>query len=104
MHPEAELWFGAHPADPAYLQTDDGEQSLLDALAADPEGQLGPVARGRFGDSVPVLVKVLAADEPLSLQAHPSAEQAAEGYAREDQLGIPVSAPMRNYRDRNHKA
>lgn len=103
MHPEAELWFGAHPADPAYLQTDDGEQSLLDALAADPEGQLGPVARGRFGDSVPFLVKVLAADEPLSLQAHPSAEQAAEGYAREDQLGIPVSAPMRNYRDRNHK-
>jgi len=47
---------------------------------------------------------VLAADEPLSLQAHPSAEQAAEGYAREDQLGIPVSAPMRNYRARNHKA
>lgn len=104
MHPEAELWFGAHPADPAYLQTDEGEQSLLDALAADPEGQLGAVARGRFGDSVPFLVKVLAADEPLSLQAHPSAEQASEGYAREDQLGIPVSAPMRNYRDRSHKA
>lgn len=40
-HPEAELWFGAHPGDPAYLQSDDGEVSLLDALRADPEGQLG---------------------------------------------------------------
>jgi mannose-6-phosphate isomerase len=46
---------------------------------------------------------VLAAEEPLSLQAHPSAEQAAEGFAREDRLGIPVSAPTRNYRDRSHK-
>ena len=46
--------------------------------------------RDRFGDVLPFLVKVLAADEPLSLQAHPSAEQAAEGYAREERLGIPV--------------
>jgi mannose-6-phosphate isomerase len=48
-------------------------------------------------------VKVLAADEPLSLQAHPSAEQAVEGFAREDKLGIPVNSPIRNYRDRSHK-
>ena len=53
--------------------------------------------------ALPFLVKVLAADEPLSLQAHPSAEQAVEGFAREDKLGIPVSAPTRNYRDRSHK-
>ncbi len=59
--------------------------------------------RGRFGDTLPFLVKVLAADEPLSLQAHPSAEQAVEGFAREEKLGIPVSAPTRNYRDRSHK-
>jgi mannose-6-phosphate isomerase len=103
LHPEAELWFGAHPGDPAWLQTDKGEESLLDALRDDPEGQLGPSARGRFGDTLPFLVKVLAADEPLSLQAHPSATQAAEGYAREDKRGIPVSAPIRNYRDRSHK-
>jgi mannose-6-phosphate isomerase len=102
-HPEAELWFGAHPGDPAWLQTDDGERSLLDSLREDPEGQLGATARGRFGDTLPFLVKVLAADEPLSLQAHPSAEQAMEGYARENQLGIPVSAPNRNYRDPSHK-
>jgi mannose-6-phosphate isomerase len=102
-HPEAELWFGAHPADPAWLQTEDGELSLLQALRDDPEGQLGAAAVSRFGATLPFLVKVLAADEPLSLQAHPSASQAAEGFDREEHLGIPISAPMRNYRDRSHK-
>ncbi|MBO0882428.1 MAG: mannose-6-phosphate isomerase, class I [Mycobacterium sp.] len=102
-HPEAELWFGAHPGDPAWLEGAGGEMSLLDAVAADPEGQLGPLARARFGDALPFLVKVLAADEPLSLQAHPSAKQAAEGYSREERLGIPVSSPVRNYRDTSHK-
>ena len=102
-HPEAELWFGAHPGDPAWLETDKGEISLLEALVADPEGQLGPGSRTRFGDVLPFLVKVLAADEPLSLQAHTSAEQAVEGYMREERLGIPVSSPLRNYRDTSHK-
>jgi mannose-6-phosphate isomerase len=103
IHPEAELWFGAHPGDPAWLQTDHGEESLLQAVANDPEGQLGAATIGHFGDALPFLVKVLAADEPLSLQAHPSAVQAREGFDREDRLGIPVSAPIRNYRDRSHK-
>jgi mannose-6-phosphate isomerase len=102
-HPEAELWLGAHPGDPAWLEGDGGERSLLDTIAADPEGQLGSSARGRFGDALPFLAKVLAADEPLSLQAHPSASQAVEGFAREDRQGIPISAPTRNYRDRSHK-
>ena len=96
-------WFGAHPGDPAWLETDGGEHSLLEAVRSDPEGQLGAAVRSRFGDALPFLMKVLAADEPLSLQAHPSAEQAAEGFAREDRLGIPVSSPIRNYRDRSHK-
>ena len=102
-HPEAELWFGAHPGDPAWLETDTGERSLLDTVSDDPEGQLGATVRTRFGDALPFLVKVLAADEPLSLQAHPSTEQAVEGFAREDRLGVPLSSPMRNYRDRSHK-
>lgn len=102
-HPEAELWLGAHPGDPAQLETDSGERSLLEAIKADPEGQLGGASRDHFGDALPFLAKVLAADEPLSLQAHPSAEQAREGFAREDQLGIPLAAPTRNYRDPSHK-
>lgn len=102
-HPEAELWFGAHPGDPALLETDNGERSLLETIRADPEGQLGAASRELFGDTLPFLAKVLAADEPLSLQAHPSAEQAREGFAREDRLGIPLNAPTRNYRDPSHK-
>ncbi|GAB7071596.1 mannose-6-phosphate isomerase, class I [Mycobacterium hodleri] len=102
-HPEAELWLGAHPGDPARLEGDGGERSLLDTITEDPDGQLGAATRQRFGDALPFLAKVLAAEEPLSLQAHPSAEQAIEGFAREDRLHIPVSAPTRNYRDRSHK-
>ncbi|HOB50149.1 MAG TPA: mannose-6-phosphate isomerase, class I [Mycobacterium sp.] len=102
-HPEAELWFGAHPGDPAMLDTPSGGVSLLQAIAADPEGQLGPVVRAEFGDVLPFLVKVLAADEPLSLQAHPSAQQAADGFRHEDQRGVPINSPVRNYRDPNHK-
>ncbi|WP_167105215.1 mannose-6-phosphate isomerase, class I [Mycobacterium sp. DL592] len=103
VHPEAELWLGAHPGDPACLETPGAETSLLDAVRSDPEGQLGPAVRARFGDVLPFLVKVLAADEPLSLQAHPSADQAVEGYLREDRLGVPLNSPIRNYRDRSHK-
>ncbi|WP_019200353.1 mannose-6-phosphate isomerase, class I [Tsukamurella sp. 1534] len=99
-HPEAELWFGAHPGDPARFE---GGQDLLTEIDADPDGELGPACRQEFGDRLPYLVKVLAADEPLSLQAHPSREQAAEGFARENAAGIPLDAPERNYRDASHK-
>lgn len=102
-HPEAELWLGAHPGDPAFLQTDSGEVSLLEAVRGDPDGQLGPAVRARFGDALPFLMKVLAADEPLSLQAHPSSVQAVEGYEREERMGVPLNSPVRNYRDRSHK-
>jgi mannose-6-phosphate isomerase len=102
-HPEAELWLGAHPGDPAILEDSEGRTSLLEAIAADPDGQLGPSVSERFGGALPFLVKVLAADEPLSLQAHPSATQAIEGYRAEDHQGVPLNSPERNYRDRSHK-
>ena len=57
----------------------------------------------RFGPELPFLLKVLAVAEPLSIQAHPSLAQAAEGFAREQEAGIAPDAPDRNYRDRNHK-
>ncbi|MCT2586245.1 mannose-6-phosphate isomerase, class I [Actinophytocola gossypii] len=99
-HPEAELWFGAHPGDPSSIVYDDGtEQSLLDVLAGDPVGQLGSAVAERWGERLPFLLKVLAAEEPLSLQAHPSADQAAEGWAREEKAGIPREAGNRNYPD-----
>lgn len=101
-HPEAELWFGAHPADPAYIRTEGGTRSLLEVVAAHPDRELGATA-GRFDDRLPFLLKILAAEEPLSLQAHPSAAQAQAGFARENRNGVPLDSPMRNYRDDSHK-
>ena len=102
-HPEAELWLGAHPADPARVADLGDGVSLLELLDADPTGHLGEPSIERFGPRLPFLLKLLAAEEPLSLQAHPSAEQAAEGYAREEARGVPADSPVRNYRDPNHK-
>ncbi|GAB1508783.1 mannose-6-phosphate isomerase, class I [Actinophytocola sp. KF-1] len=94
-HPEAELWMGAHPGDPSRI----GDETLVDVLAKDPAGQLGAEVAARWDGRLPFLMKVLAAEEPLSLQAHPSAAQAAEGYAREEKQGIPRDAATRNYPD-----
>ncbi len=46
---------------------------------------------------------MLAASAPLSLQAHPTPEQAEAGFARENAAGIPLDAPNRNYKDPFHK-
>ncbi|MFV0258843.1 MAG: mannose-6-phosphate isomerase, class I, partial [Acidimicrobiales bacterium] len=98
--PEAELWLGDHPSAPATV-TGRGV-TLAELIAADPVGTLGPAVADRYG-SMPYLLKVLAAAEPLSIQAHPSAEQARAGFAREEAAGIPRDAPERTYRDPNPK-
>lgn len=99
-HPEAELWMGAHPGDSSHLLRPDGsEVSLVRLLDSEPGYQLGRVCTDRWGNRLPFLMKVLAADEPLSLQAHPSAEQAANGFAAEEAAGMPRNAPDRNYPD-----
>jgi len=93
--PQAELWLGAHPSAPAKL---DGRS--IDALIdADPEGVLGTASVKEFGPRLSFLLKVLAAAEPLSLQAHPSRKQAEEGYAREEKAGVPANAKDRLYKD-----
>ena len=98
-HPQAELWMGAHPDDPSALVLPDGERSLAAEVAADPEGMLGRAVTASFGGRFPFLLKVLAAAEPVSLQAHPTAARASEGFAREEAAGIPLADPRRNYRD-----
>lgn len=97
--PEAELWFGGHPRGPARIL--DGPSPLgLDAFVArDPRAALGVRVMDRFGPRLPLLLKVLAIDSPLSLQVHPSQAQAETGFAREEAAGIPRDAPDRNYRD-----
>lgn len=98
-HPEAELWFGAHPSNPG---TVDG-LPLSHVIAESPDTCLGSALCAAGHDTLPFLVKLLAADEPLSLQAHPSLEQARSGFERENAAGIPLSSDSRNYKDSNHK-
>ncbi|MCW4457833.1 mannose-6-phosphate isomerase, class I [Microbacterium sp. MPKO10] len=97
--PEAELWLGAHPGSPSRIFPGSGVgfPDLAEWISADPAS--AGVASGRL----PFLLKLLAAESPLSLQAHPSPEQAEAGYAREDAAGIPLDAPHRNYKDAFHK-
>lgn len=88
--PEAEVWYGDHPEDPA--ETLDGR--LLTDWFAHERPELG---------RLPYLLKLLAAGSALSIQTHPSKPQAEAGFAREQAAGIPLSAPNRIYRDDNHK-
>src|SRR3954447_18554298 len=89
--PEAELWLGAHPGSPA---------RVLDPALA---GGAADLAEWERTSDLPYLLKVLAADGPLSLQAHPSPEQAREGFERENAAGLPADSPDRNYKDPFHK-
>jgi mannose-6-phosphate isomerase len=84
--PQAEVWFGAHPANPSSVRID-GELTPFDAV---PE-LVAP----------PFLLKLLAAASPLSIQVHPDRDRAEAGHAREDAAGVP--SELRNYRDRSDK-
>jgi mannose-6-phosphate isomerase len=69
----------------------------------DPEGVLGKAVAKKFSNALPFLFKVLAADTPLSVQAHPNRTQAREGFARENALRVPLTSARRGYKDENHK-
>ncbi len=101
--PQAELWMGTHPKAPSQVFADGLWRSLPEVIQESPEETLGQEVAARFSNKLPFLFKVLAAAKPLSIQAHPDKEQAGQGFARENELGIPLDAPHRNYRDDNHK-
>ncbi|WP_181158589.1 mannose-6-phosphate isomerase, class I [Leucobacter massiliensis] len=96
--PQAELWLGTHPGNPAHVaKAGPRERTLIDLVESDPERY------GVDGGPLPFLLKVLAIGAPLSLQVHPDREQAAAGYAAEEAAGVPRDAPHRNYGDPRHK-
>lgn len=97
--PQAELWMGAHPGAPSTV----GDVPLGDLIARDPAATLGERTAARFGPELPYLLKVLAIERPLSLQVHPTSEQAAAGYAGENARGIPLDDFTRTYKDASHK-
>jgi len=99
--PEAELWLGAHPSAPSRVLP--SGESLAAFIERDPERVLGTDAHRKYGARLPFLLKVLAAESPLSLQAHPNSAQARAGFETEEARGVPITASSRNYKDPNHK-
>jgi mannose-6-phosphate isomerase len=80
--PVAEMWMGTHPLGEAQVVTDDGREPLT-AIAGE----------------LPFMLKILAAQRPLSIQAHPNAVRAKAGFEDEEQAGIPLNAPERVFKD-----
>ncbi len=102
QQPQAELWMGAHTNGCSKIKIDGKEVLLSDFINKDKSGVLSSKTDEQFGE-LPFLFKVLAAENALSIQVHPSKKEAEEGFAKEDALGIARSANNRNYRDPNHK-
>jgi len=100
--PWAELWMGAHPASPSKVNGPQGVTGLNELISSDPVRYLGEKTAKKYG-TLPYLFKLLAAEKPLSIQAHPNLTQAKEGYERENRAGIALDAFNRNYKDSNHK-
>ena len=98
--PWAEQWYGAHPAGPTRLA--DG-RTLAALLASDPDRFLGEDIMRRFGLQLPFLLKIIAPDRALSLQVHPSLEQAVRGFERENAADVAPDSPVRSFKDSNHK-
>lgn len=97
--PCAEYWLGAHPAFPSTLV---GQEQSLATLIRTEGGKVLGNAQKKFA-SLPFLFKVLDVRQMLSIQVHPSKEEAVKGYKAEEEAGIPIGAPHRNYKDENHK-
>ncbi|RJP86116.1 MAG: mannose-6-phosphate isomerase, class I [Desulfobacteraceae bacterium] len=101
--PWAELWMGAHPIAPSQVYTHNDWVSLDSFIRQSPEQMLGEKTAQKYQKTLPYLFKLLAAEKPLSIQAHPDRRQAENGFDRENRLGIKLDSPNRNYRDPRHK-
>jgi mannose-6-phosphate isomerase len=88
----AELWIGAHPLAPSMVKIENIKYSFERLVNKFPLEILGKRVAEKFG-SLPFLLKVLSAGGPLSIQAHPSKEQAKR---------LHLLGPQ-NYPDENHK-
>lgn len=101
--PQAEMWMGAHPGASSMIDISGKTANLDIIIKKNPEHFLGRETSEKFSSRLPFLFKILAAGNPLSIQAHPDRQQAVLGFKRENSLGIPVDDPKRNYKDDNHK-
>jgi len=100
--PCAEYWMGAHPSAPATFHMNGELVSLNQLIKSDPAKTITEAVYNKFGE-LPYLFKVLDVHDMLSIQVHPTKEEAEKGFDREEAAGISIHAPYRNYKDRNHK-
>ena len=100
--PFAEYWMGIHPSAPARIQVDSTTKELPELIHTSKEKYLGSKVLKNFSD-LPFLLKILDVKDMLSIQVHPSKEEAVKGFDRENKEGIPMNASHRNYKDANHK-
>ena len=100
-NPQAELWFGTHPGGESALPD---SEPLGDFLRDHDKDFLGEEQVKRHGKELPFLLKVLAIAQPLSLQVHPSAEQALQGYTEELPRHVDIPRDQWNYKDDRQKA
>lgn len=91
--PFAELWMGTHPLGTSELDYEERRLPLSELVARYPAEVLGQRVAAAFGNQFPFLLKILSADEPLSIQVHPSKEQAVLLHQRDPE----------HYPDDNHK-
>lgn len=99
--PFAEYWMGAHRSSPSILTDNEGMIDLEQLFASQP-ALLGKEVYEKF-HQLPYLFKVLDVKEMLSIQVHPTKDAAEKGFEAEEADGIDITAPNRNYKDRNHK-
>ncbi|MFY0626820.1 MAG: mannose-6-phosphate isomerase, class I [Reichenbachiella sp.] len=100
--PYAEYWLGAHVNAPSWVKTEEGEKRLDELIEGSLNDSLGNKIAHKFG-RLPFLFKVLDVHDMLSIQVHPSKKEAEKGFKLENEMGIPLNAPNRNYKDDNHK-
>jgi mannose-6-phosphate isomerase len=99
----AEFWLGAHDRGSSELKNGTGSNiTLKDYVEAYPIQTLGEKANEVFGH-LPFLLKVLDVQHMLSIQVHPTKEDAKTAFEEENLKGIELTSPERNFKDDNHK-
>jgi mannose-6-phosphate isomerase len=86
--PHAEMWMGTNRGAPSKVYLSD-QNKMVDLC--------------EFSGELPFLFKLIAVETPLSIQVHPNKEQAEEGFREEEEAGLDLKSPARNYKDDNHK-
>jgi len=100
--PYAEYWMGAHALAASTIQTTEGQKDLAALIKENPAKWLGKDIATKF-EALPYLFKILDVRDMLSIQVHPSKENAVIGFKAEDAKGIAIDAANRNYKDENYK-